>query len=57
VVKVEPSAEIRQGAAQMWQYYTAFVDVGFTEPQALSILGTIMQAMIAGGIGGGDSGK
>lgn len=44
--KREPAADIRQAAAQMHGLYTALVDEGFTEAQALSILGTMMAASI-----------
>ncbi len=36
--KVEPPQEMRQGATMMFQWFTALVDAGFTEGQALKII-------------------
>lgn len=35
---VEPRAEIRQGAASMFECYTAWTEAGFTSAQALEML-------------------
>jgi hypothetical protein len=37
--KREPSADIRQAAAAMHEVFTALVDEGFSEKQALVIVG------------------
>jgi hypothetical protein len=42
--KREPSADIRQAAATIHQIYTGLVDEGFTERQALIIVGQILAA-------------
>ena len=46
--KTEPSADIRQATSAMWQVYVSLRDEGFTEKQALEIIGHIL-AMSAGG--------
>lgn len=43
-IKVEPTAEMRQAAITCYQWYIALVDQGFSESQALAIVG----AMIGG---------
>ena len=40
--KREPSAEIRQAATTMHELFTALIDEGFTETQALTILGSML---------------
>jgi hypothetical protein len=35
----EPSADIRQAASAMWQMYVALTGEGFSESQALTIVG------------------
>lgn len=47
--KTEPTADMRQAANVMWQMFTALVQEGFSAPQALSILGTMLAAQIGGG--------
>lgn len=46
--KREPSADLRQSASQTHELYTALVDEGFTEAQALQLLGTMLAAAIQG---------
>ena len=45
----EPSAGVRHGAAAMFEMFNALMLEGFTEPQALTILGVILQGQIAKG--------
>lgn len=45
--KREPSADIRQAAVMMHSVFTALIDEGFTESQALTILGTMLAASIS----------
>lgn len=40
--KTEPAADIRQMAAMYWEIYTAFIDNGFTPPQALYLCGVML---------------
>lgn len=42
--KREPSADIRQAASAMHEIFTALTDEGFTETQALVILGQMLAA-------------
>jgi hypothetical protein len=44
MVKVEPSADQRAMAKMFFQMFVAFVDEGFTERQALIMIGQIMAA-------------
>ncbi|MGH3499837.1 MAG: hypothetical protein ACRDQA_02870 [Nocardioidaceae bacterium] len=37
---IEPCADFRGLAATMWQAYTAYTQVGFTEAQAMQLLCT-----------------
>lgn len=41
-MKTEPDAAKRAAAAEMWQFYTAFIDEGFSDKQALEILANIL---------------
>jgi hypothetical protein len=41
---VEPSADLRQAAAQMRQMFIALLNEGFEERQALAILGQVIAA-------------
>jgi hypothetical protein len=41
-MKTEPNAEMRALATMMWQMYTAMIDEGFTEVQALQILSNLL---------------
>lgn len=43
-VPCEPSADIRQAASAMWQIYVALTGEGFTERQALIIIGQMLAA-------------
>lgn len=45
----EPSAELRQLAGTLYGMYVALVDQGFTEQQALIIIGQILAANASGG--------
>jgi hypothetical protein len=47
-MKTEPSAEMRAMAVMMWQMYTAMVDEGFSEVQALAILSDLLVAALVG---------
>ncbi len=38
----EPSADLRQFASVMWQMYTALTLEGFTEAQALVVIGRVL---------------
>lgn len=38
----EPSAQVREAAKQMREMFVALVREGFTEPQALTILGAAL---------------
>lgn len=50
--KTEPNAELRQLASVMWQTYVALIDEGFTEQQALTIIGQMLAAGANGGTDG-----
>lgn len=41
-IKVEPSADDRQAAKAMFSMFTALTDEGFSEQQALVILGQML---------------
>lgn len=41
---IEPSAEVRQAASQLWQIFAGLKNEGFTEYQALVIIGQILAA-------------
>lgn len=41
-IKIEPSAEQRAAAKSVRQMFVALVDEGFTEPQALVIIGHVL---------------
>lgn len=43
-MKREPDATARQSAAALRNFFLALVDEGFTEPQALVILGQMLGA-------------
>lgn len=45
---VEPSADLRVAAKAMFEMFTAMVQEGFTEEQALAIMGAMMKGVIAG---------
>lgn len=41
-VQREPRAELRTAAAQMHELFVALTGEGFTEPQALAVLGAML---------------
>lgn len=49
---IEPGSDARQGAASLYENYTAYVQAGFTPPQAMQIVTTILSAVIAAQHGG-----
>jgi hypothetical protein len=50
--KREPSADLRQAAAGMAELFTALSDEGFTEAQALTILGQVIASQTKPNDGG-----
>lgn len=44
----EPAATVRQAAGALHDYYVALVQAGFTEAQALQILGVTLSAALGG---------
>lgn len=46
---IEPSADLRNAANFLRQMFTALINEGFTEQQALTIVGQAIQANIGGG--------
>lgn len=40
----EPSADLRQAASAMWQMFVALTREGFTEQQALIIIGQMLSS-------------
>lgn len=46
---MEPSAELRSGANQLRQLYVALTNEGFTDQQALTIIGQMLAANGTGG--------
>jgi hypothetical protein len=42
-IKVEPSQVIRQASTAMFEMFTGLIDAGFTETQALTIIGIMMR--------------
>lgn len=48
-MKTEPSADLRQLASTMRQTFVALTDEGFTEQQALQIIGALLAANGKGG--------
>lgn len=52
-IRIEPSADVRQGAKAMYQLFIALVQEGFTEAQALKMVSVMVQAQISGGGTGG----
>jgi hypothetical protein len=51
--KTEPAADLRSMANFCWQTFTALTDEGFSERQALTIIGQILVGAALGG--GGDT--
>lgn len=50
--QTEPPADIRAAAQVMWQMFAALKQQGFTEAQALAMLGNMMAAIVAEGMKG-----
>lgn len=48
-IKKEPSADLRSLASTIRQMYVALLDEGFTEQQALIIVGQMLSSANAGG--------
>lgn len=48
-MKTEPTAVMRQFAGGLWQMYTALVDEGFSQQEALTILGQVLAANMGRG--------
>lgn len=46
---IEPSADLRAAARGYYHVFVALTQEGFTEPQALEILGNIIRAQISDG--------
>jgi len=51
-VPVEPSAAVRQSAKAIHEVFIALANEGFTEAQALHIIGVMLAAQIQGGDSG-----
>jgi len=49
--RTEPSAEVRAGAASLWQMFVALCAEGFSEGQALVVIGQVLAAQRGGGDG------
>lgn len=47
--KTEPTADLRQAAAWCWQTFVALRDEGFSDQQALAIIGQMLGAQIRKG--------
>jgi len=45
----EPSADLRQIASHLYQMYAALIQEGFTEGQALAIIGHTIRGSFGGG--------
>lgn len=50
--RTEPSADHRAAAVSCWQMFIALTDQGFTEMQALHMVGVMMTASIQRGTDG-----
>ncbi len=48
-MNTEPSADIRVFASAMWQMYVALTLEGFSEQQALVVIGQMLVANMTGG--------
>ena len=53
-MKIEPTADIRQAAAMMYQFYVAMVQAGFNQDQALELVKVQLTAAQPSGSGGGN---
>lgn len=51
---IEPHGDIRQGAATFFQFFTAYVQAGFTEDQALELVKTILQTQVITSLNNGE---
>ena len=47
-MKVEPNHDLRQMAMGSFELYTAWIDAGFTEEQALQLVAIVMTAGMKG---------
>ncbi|MEV8637779.1 hypothetical protein AB0395_39645 [Streptosporangium sp. NPDC051023] len=47
----DPITQLAQGAAQLHELFMAYVNAGFTESQALYLIGQMIQASIRGATG------
>ncbi|MFI6510119.1 hypothetical protein ACIBCT_21145 [Streptosporangium sp. NPDC050855] len=47
----DPITLLAEGAAQLHELFLAYLNAGFTEPQALFLLGQMLQASIKGATG------
>lgn len=45
-VKIEPTADHRSAALNMRQLYVALCDEGFTDAQALALVGTMLRSAV-----------
>lgn len=43
-MKREPSSDLRQAASQLFELFVALIDQGFTEQQALIVVGQVISA-------------
>jgi len=44
----DPITELAAAAAQLHELYTAYIDAGFTEPQAFDLIKTVMLGSVGG---------
>lgn len=44
----DPITDLAAGAAQVHELFLAYVEAGFTEPQALSLVKTVLAAALGG---------
>jgi hypothetical protein len=47
--QIEPPSELREAAASCWQMFVALTQEGFSEKQALEIIGHMMRAGMSSG--------
>lgn len=47
--KTEPPADMRAAASGLWQMFVALTDQGFTEQQALQVVGHVLVSSQIGG--------
>lgn len=54
-MKIEPHADMRQGATMLYQFYIALMDAGFSQSQAMELIKVQLSAAAQqNGNGGGD---